>query len=389
MRKLFIIFLNVLIVISIYGSITKWNTLKQDPFQIYSLTSLYNYSSAMMDDDGLNEEIIFDYISNNIYFYGSLQGTYGKIGVYFINVEDTMYENLLMNTLGKIYPFYQYGIILGKKSKNINIAIDLGGFSIDNSYTDLNSSYSDITSKVSLIKIHPSVSIFFSNNVEMDIAPEFNIQDVVYEDYRIINEKYGKLSYNISGRIINFVNDNKFVLYTYYSKKSYSYDEIVKSPEMTDRYENYDDSLKIGFIAQIESFNYIKSYFDLHYIKTDYSNIITYSNSASDETKKTITKFPSFSSGFNIYVFKNVYFNTGIETCIEKTDTKSGLELNEETINSSFNFDYMFGVSLDYNDFQMNIGFTKNIIQLPYIISGNQMNNVDISFGLSYKGFEF
>ncbi len=387
MRKTIIFLILFLFIILINGSIISWNILNQDPFQVYSLSSVYTYPSVLLDNSGLKQEILFDYYSNTN-FYGSLQGEYGKIGVFIIYDKDTLLNNLIFDILSKNIEPVKLGILLAKKNDKMGFGIRLLGYNLTNSYIDLNSISNTVDEKLMTMEINPSVSLYISQKIIIEMSPNIIIRDCQYEDYNIINKVEDKISYQISGRIINFINNNTIIVYANYSSKPYSYSETSKSTDLSENYLVKNDSLKIGLLTQFEEFNYIKSYFGINFEKIDLSTNIEYSNGSIVEEKYNRAVLPSINSGLKFYINDNFEFNAGIAASWIKENNKSGLLLIEQT-NSSFDLNYNFGFDLLYNDLKIDFGFSKNIIQIPYFITGEALNNIEIQFGISYSGFEF
>jgi len=63
--------------------------------------------------------------------------------------------------------------------------------------------------------------------------------------------------------------------------------------------------------------------------------------------------------------------------------------LNPSIKSSSFDYDGKIGFTFKVENLKISLDFSKNLINIPFIISGKEINNISLNFGLSYSGFEY
>lgn len=378
----------ILLALSINASsLTHWKVLKQDPNQIYDIASVFSYPSTLINDEALNQEVLFDYSKNTLTATGIFQSEFGRFGFLIERGIDTVLTNHITEFIGSAQTPVEFGAIIGKKIKNVNIGFKISAFTLEDNYTDENSIVQSTSASYSRISLNPALSVFFTDKIILEASPEFMILNGQYSDHQAELATNRNLAYGVNARFVQAVSGNYFSLCAFYGSKPYSSE--YNAGATSEEYRTINDSLKVGFVADIRSFNYINTIIGINYASSRYKYTTVYTNGSEENAGYSKNVFPEIAMGFNLYVNRHLDLNLGVNGRWITVINELYPALNPVTTATAFEWDYNLGMSLFYNDFTFELGFSKEISALPYIVTGNALNNLDISVGVSYSGFEY
>ncbi len=386
-KKIFFILFLLSLYLFIVGSGTYWNTLNQNPFSIYDISSITVYPTVMLDDVGLKQEIVFDYSSDYVNFIGSIQGEYGRIGLFIYKSEDNYLQSYLQQFTNRIIDPIIIGTFAGKKIGKVNIAIGAKGFMVKDYTVDDLSVYDNINADFSQIQLNPSFSVQLPGNIIAEISPEIILRSGNYEDYIKTVESENNIGYSVNGRVIQNISGNNIQVFAHYSSQPCSY--ILTENDQTDNYFSKKDSLEIGLLLCLETFNYINSYVGINYVNTVLFDSLRYYNGSDSKNRQTVTIFPETNFGFDVFINRHISLQFGVKGQWINSIEELSPSLNPQKNETSFSWDYLLGTRLKYNNFIIDFGFGKNILSIPFILSGNTLADSEIRFGVSYNGFEY
>jgi len=380
----------LLLVLTVYifpSSSVYWHTAGQNPDQVYDIQSIPAFPSTKINDSGLSQTIIFDYIGNDLDVFGCLEGEQGRIGFIIDKNSDQMLIDYIEDITGKQINPVEFGILGAKKMDAVNLGMLISGMYINEYNHDDLTIYNNSDTDISRVNIQPSVSLLLPGDVIFEISPVLTVGSALYEDNIVSRQSTTNIAYSINSRIVQNLSGNIFQLSVLYNSKPLSYSQTVN--ENTDEYENKKDSLNIGISSRIETFNYINTYFSFNYIKSDLYNNIVYSSGSQSESKTTSIVLPEVSLGFNVYINRHIELIFGTKGQWIDTVNELAPQMNPDVSTSSFNTEYRFGVRIVYNNFKCDIGLNKRHIALPFFIGGNTLTDNTFNVGVSYNGFEY
>lgn len=385
--KISSILLLVFAYLSVYSSATYWNNVKQNPKSVYDISSMTSYPTVLLDNRGLKQELLFDYTSSSINVIASMQGEYGRLGVFIEKNQNDLLTNYINNFTGKTVEPVILGVLAAKRMGPVDLGFILSGFSINDYNNDDLSIYDNINAEFSQITAGPSFAVVLPGNMLAEISPQFSLRTAVYEDYITSIQSSGSFGYAVNGRLMQDISGNLFEIFAVYASQAYPYS--ITESNQTDSYYNRKDSLNIGFIAYFKTFSYVTSYFGMEYSNTSVFDSLTYYNGSDSKQKITETIMPQVNAGIDVNLNRFVYVQFGVCGKWLRHEEQMSPNLNPVLSESGFDWDYVLGLQLNYNSFNVDIGFQKNIIRLPYIISGKMFDDSSIRFGVSYNGFEY
>ncbi|MEJ5172072.1 MAG: hypothetical protein WHU10_13885, partial [Fimbriimonadales bacterium] len=131
------------------------------------------------------------------------------------------------------------------------------------------------------------------------------------------------------------------------------------------------------------------TYISGEYKKVVYNSKTTYLSSAEINSRKTFTYFPKVSMGSNFYITQFLDLNVGFSGAFKSVIEDLSPNLNPSLKNSNFEYDGKIGLTFKFENLKISLDFSKNLINIPFIISGKEIENISMNLGLSYSGFEF
>lgn len=385
--RISLFFLLVFICIAASASNTYWDNVKQNPDAVYDISSMKTYPTVMLENNGLKQELSFDYSSQNLSFLGSMQGDYGRLGIFIENKNNTILDDYINVFTGRTLSPTVLGAFAAKKMGPVNFGLAIKGFSINDYYNDELSIYDNINAEFSEFTIGPSIAIMLPGELLAEIAPHFTLRTAGYEDYITLISSSSGFGYDINGRIVQSISGNLFEVFAHYSSQAYPY-SITESSQTEHNYQRK-DSLNVGFVAHFKTFSYITSYLALQYANTSLFDSITYYNGSDSKSMVTNTVLPQLDMGIDVYINKLINMQFGVSGAWNSSEEQVSPNLNPVLTQSDFDVDYVMGVQINYNSFRIDLGFNKNIFKLPYIVTGKTFDDTSFRLGICYNGFEY
>lgn len=386
-KRIVSVFSLLFLCVALWASNTYWENVKQNPHVVYDITSMRIFPGVMLEDNGLKQELIFDYNSQELSFMGSMQGDYGRLGIFIDRGENTVLKNQINVFTGRTVNPVILGAFAAKNIGPVNLGFAVRGFSLNDYYNDELSIYDNINAEFTQFTFGPSVSVVLPGELIAEIAPHFTLRSAVYEDYITLIGSNASFGYDINGRLIQHMSGNLFEIFAHYSSQAYPYS--ITESNQTENYYQRKDSIGIGFLAHFKTFNYITSYMGIQYASTSLFDSITYYNGSDSKSMITNTVLPELDMGIDVYINRLINVQFGVSGAWVTERDEQSPNLNPVLAESDFEIDYVMGLQFNYNSFRIDIGLNKNIFKLPYIVTGKEFDDASFRLGICYNGFEY
>lgn len=388
MKKYFLLSLILFSIIFVHSSITKWSVLNQDPYQVWDISSIYAYPSAMLDAEALKADILFDYYPSNLHSLVSFQNESGRIGLFLYRSYDPMTDSLFLNISGRNNTPVYMGIVGAKRVKNTSVGMAVSGFTVNESYTDDNSQ-NNVTFNMSEIVLTPSVSINLLKAYTIEVAPDIIVKSGSYSDFEYLNEVGGTIGYRAKGRIIQHLSENDIIVFGSYSSIPYSYTQTAVDETSNNAYNLTSDSLRAGIIFSVNSFTYIKPVISAVYEKKSVSRETVFSSGSTVESNFSTTTMPQIGAGAEFFATKRITLSAGANAKWITDEAQLSPSLSPVVKSASFAWDFRTGVAFTFENLSIHFDFSKEFVQMPYFITGDILSNADIGLGIRFSGYEY
>ncbi|MGE3063761.1 MAG: hypothetical protein AB7T10_09060 [bacterium] len=385
-------FIFVIIVLSssiLFASISEWNSLKIDPTMTDDPNSFLTYPSSLIESEQFKAIASVDYYNSQVNALALFDNYWGRLGVYVERTQNILRDSMIKNISGRDIVPVILGISAGKKVKNFNFGIAFAGYKIDEYLKDRISPYNNTTLNMSEFCINPSITMIINDMLAIDFAGDVTILSAGSDDVNRIIKAASPLGYKLSGRITQLFAENKITVSAKYSKNPYGLEEFQQGETSGDVELNSEDSLSVKVLLSFESFSYVSAYLSAAYEQSVSYSKLSFVTGSESEERVTISKFPVLSTGFAFYVNKIVSLNAGVSGCWKSVVVEDAPLLSPVMQTAGFEYDMRTGVVLSFDNLRIAFDLSKEIFEIPYILSGNAINDLDMNIGISYTGYEF
>ncbi|MEO0280848.1 MAG: hypothetical protein ABIN05_00685 [candidate division WOR-3 bacterium] len=378
-----------LVFLTLNSSLTEWATLQISPLISKDPITFSKFITTDLQTEIFKSNLSFDFYNGGIFSYCFFENQTGRIGFGIEFYSDSLRDKFIFTNFNKIIKPVNYSLFFAKNFDRINAGTGFTFFYFDENYTDINSPFSNTKISLSDFKISPSLSFLFFDGIDIDLAGNISLISISSEKLSTITKTSNPFGYGADLRIKQKFNENFIGILFTYKNKSFGYQEIESGNVSGDVYIDRVDTLLFNIFAGIESFNYHNTYISGEYKKVVYHSKTIYFSSAEINSRKTFTYFPKVSIGSNFYITQSLDLNVGFSGSFNNVVEDFSPNLNPSIKNSNFNYDGKIGLTFKFENLKISLDFSKNLINIPFIISGKEIENISMNFGLSYSGFEF
>ncbi|HAF07628.1 MAG: hypothetical protein XD76_1224 [candidate division TA06 bacterium 32_111] len=388
MKNIFFILLFFLFLL-LNSSLTEWATLQNSPFISKDPISFTKFTTSNLETEIFKSNLSFDFYNGSIFSYCFFENQIGRLGFGVEYYEDSLRDKFISTNLNKSVKPVNYSLFFAKNFDRINAGGGVKFYYFDEYYNDLNSPFSNTKISFSDIKFSPSLSFLLINDLDIDVTGNLTFLSVGSENLSNIVKTSNPFGYGVDLRIKQNFIENFVGFLLNYKNKTFGYQVIEIGNVSGDVYLDEVDTLNLTIFAGIESFNYHSTYISGEYQKITYHSRTIYFSSAEVNSKKTVTYFPKFSIGSNFYLTNFLDLNVGFTGYLKDVVDYLSPELNPSIKNSNFYYDGKIGFTFKVENLKISLDFSKNLINIPFIISGKEIDNISVNFGLSYSGYEY
>ncbi len=375
--------------LTLNSSLTEWATLQNSPFISKDPISFTKFTTSNLETEIFKSNLSFDFYNGGIFSYCFFENQTGRLGFGIEYYDDSLRDNFIFKNLNKSVKPVNYSIFFAKNFEKINAGGNLKFYYFDEYYNDLDSPFSNTKISFSDIKLSPSLSFLLIDGLDIDITGNLTFISVGSENLSNIVKSSNPFGYGVDFRIKQNINENFVGILFNYKNKIFGYQVIESGNVSGDVYLDKVDTLSVLIFSGIESFNYHNTYISGEYKKITYHSRTIYFSAAEVNSKKTVTYFPKISIGSNFYLTQFLDLNVGFTGYLKNIIDDLSPNLNPSIKSSSFDYDGKIGFTFKVENLKISLDFSKNLINIPFIISGKEINNISLNFGLSYSGFEY
>ncbi len=373
----------------LYSSLTEFYTL-QSPYLISSdPIVLTTFPSSNLEYELFKSNLSFDFLNGGIFSYGFFENKTGRVGVGVEVFSDSIENEFITTIFDKSIKPVKFSGYFAKNFNRINAGISFKFFSINESYTDEESPFSNTKKELSSYELSPSFTIDFSENLKFDLSPEISILNVSSENLSNSVKSENPFGFGLKFRMKQYFYENFIGILFNFKSKSYAYQIIESGNFKGDIYNNGVDTLSVLFFVGLESFNYHSSYITGEYKKISYLNLIKYETGVEVISIDEINIFPKITIGTNFYLTNHFDLNVGFSGSYVVKNQKYPERLNPIVKTAYFDYDGRLGIMFKVENLKISLDFSKNLVNIPFIISGKTVDNISVNFGLSYFGYEY
>ncbi len=386
-KGLFVLF--VLSSVVLFSSISEWNSLNIDPLLTNDPYSYLTYSGSMIEADQFKTITSFDYMNDKINALGMFDNYWGRLGIFIDRESVDMRDSIIKNIVGRDVVPTILGITGGRKVNNFGFGFLISGYRMDEYLTDQTSPYNNTTLSFSNFNLNPSITVNINEILSLDLSGGVSVLSLNSDDVNRVLKVNSPVGYNLHGRVTQSFSENKVILSAKYTNNPFGYEELQQGDVSGDIYLNTADTLAVQVLLSIESFSYVSTYLSALYEQNAKTSKLTFVTGSQSEEIISVAKLPEIATGFSFYVNKFISLNIGVSGCWFNSKIEKAPLLSPIQQTSGFESDFRTGIILSFDNLRIAFDMSKEIVNAPFIISGNSINGLDMNVGISYTGYEF